>query len=65
MTVVRGGVTKRAPKVHLVDSAAADSQNSDAGQRPVDTHRVDSGPGFGQEKVSHILCFVGFNLLLL
>ena len=41
--------------------AVADSQNSDAGQRPVDTHRVDSGRGSGQEKVSHILRFVALN----
>ena len=68
MTAVREGVTERAPKVHLVDRLGAaggqNSQNSDAGQRAVDTHRVDTGPDSGQEKVSHILCSGGFNLSL-
>ena len=54
-----GGVTERAPKVHL-DSA--DSHNTAklrptrfSRQRPVDTHS-------GQEKVSHILRFGALNL---
>ena len=60
MTVVKGSVTRRAPKVHLVESPAAaltvKTVARFSGQRPVDTQAGgDWTVESRQEKVSHIL----------
>ena len=52
-----GGVTERAPKVHLDSADSHKTAKLRPRQRPVDTHS-------GQEKVSHILRSGALNLSL-